>query len=400
MRILYLHSVATFGGSSKSLIELFSCLLKFGVEGVVLAPRGSACNAFLKAGLEVNPVRGLSQFDNTRYGYYRRLRWLILLRELFYLPYSIMAIWRLRNERFDILHINDVTLLPLGILAKKLLDLPMVVHVRSLQCLPDSNWRTKLINRWLSYYADAIIPIDHSVANTLDKALSVNIIHNGLRINTLAPSQGRMNYSEQPVRVGFLGVLIPLKGIYELVEAMRILKNRGVIAECIVVGEAPRELRGIQGWLMRKLGFVRNVREELDQLITQYGLRQHVQFLGFVEDVHVLYPTLDILCFPSHLNAAGRPVFEAAFYEIPSVIAVNAPFPDTVLHKQTGLAIPEPLPELIAAAIQRLVEDKELRLALGRRARTWAIENFSIETSTAQMLDVYHRLLEPHARGY
>lgn len=395
MHVLYLHPAAAFGGASKSLIELFTLLHKSGVEGTVLTPPGSASAAFAKAGLTVRVVQGLSQFDNTRYGHYRRLRWLILLRELFLLPFSLFALWRLRHVRFDLVHINEITLLPLGILAKRLLRIPMVVHVRSLQRKADGDWRTRLVNAWLRNYADAVVAIDHTVANTLGRNLQVRIVHNGLKINTGAHGQTNIErVANDPMRIGFVGVLIPLKGVYEFVEAARILKERAIHVECFIAGENARELSGIKAWLLRQLGFARNVRAELQTLIEHYGLQQQVRLLGFVEDVRFLYPRLDILCFPSHLNAAGRPVFEAAFYSIPSVVAVTDPMPDAVVHGVTGLAVPTPDPVLIADALQRLASDADYRLTLGRQACVWADENFSIENSAASMHEIYSNLLE------
>jgi glycosyltransferase involved in cell wall biosynthesis len=388
LRILFLHPAATFGGASKSLIELFGRLRAFGVQATVLTPGGSVCQAFAKAGMDVRKVRGMSQFDNTRYGYYRGLRWIILLRELFLLPFSIAALWRLRHERFELLHVNDVTLLPLGILAKYLLCIPMVVHVRSLQRPPGIGLRTKLVNVLLRRYADAVVPIDHTVAATLSQDLPLSIVHNGLNIEVSTQAPWHRS-AEEVVRVGFLGVLIPLKGVYELIEAMRILKDRKVQIECLIAGENARELSGLKAWTLRKLGFAHDVRADLEQMIEKYDLQGHIQLLGFVEDVRLLYPRLDILCFPSHLDAAGRPVFEAAFYSIPSVVAVANPVPDAVLHEVTGLAIPRPDPELLADALQRLTENSEYRLTLGRQARTWAEENFAIEANALLMHRVY-----------
>lgn len=393
MRILYIHPSGTYGGASKSLIELFSVIRRCGIEGTVLTPAGSAVGAFFDAGMSVVPVWGLSQFDNTLYGHYRRLRWLILFRELIFMPGSLWAIWRIRSEQFDVLHVNEVTLLPLAIVAKKLLRLPMVVHVRSLQCSPTSGLRTRILNRLLARYADAVVPIDNTVASTLKKCQNVEVVHNGLRMEVTQISDEKTSQKNAcTVRVGFMGVLIALKGIYELIEAMRILKSRGVDIECIVVGENARDLRGIRAWALRKLGFARNVRGDLEQMIHEYGLENQVRLLGFVKDVRAIYPTLDILCFPSYLNAAGRPVFEAAFYSIPSVVAVKDPFPDAILHEKTGLAISKPDPELIADALQRLAQDGTLRQTLGREAKIWAVQNFSIENSAEAMLKIYRKL--------
>ncbi|MBW8126357.1 MULTISPECIES: glycosyltransferase family 4 protein [Pseudomonas] len=392
MRVLYLHPAAAFGGASKSLIELFICLRALGVDGTVLTPDGPVCGAFAKAGMDVRKVNGLSQFDNTRFSHYRRLRWIILLREIYLLPFSVAAIWRLRHEKFDLLHVNEVTLLPLGIVAKWLLRVPMLVHVRSLQRAPDSGFRTRLVNAWLRRFADAVVPIDHTVAATLAAGLPLSIVHNGLGIENDIQDSSSQN-AGKPVRVGFLGVLIPLKGIYELIEAMRILKARNVNIECLIAGENARKLTGLKAWTLRKLGFADDVRANVERMIGDYGLQNQVRMLGFVGDVRSLYPQLDILCFPSHLDAAGRPVFEAAFYSIPSVVAVANPVPDALVHEVTGLAIPRPDPELLADALQRLAEDHALRQALGRQARQWAEENFAIKANAELMHSVYLRLL-------
>jgi len=390
--VLYLHPAGAYGGASKSLIELYQILRKDGVRAMVLTPSGSAAAAFAEAGMSTITIPGLSQFDNTRYGHYRGVRWLILLRELAYLPLSLLAIWRLRRHRFDVLHVNEVTLLPMALFAKRLLGLPMVVHVRSLQCEPNYSRRSKLFGYWLKQHADAVIAIDCTVAQTLDSTLPLNIVHNGLGVVHSGHNNKAPCLQGQPLRVGFMGVLIALKGVYELVDAMRILKGRSVDIECVIAGANAREVHGVRAWALRKLGFARDVRTELEQLIHRHGLERQVRLLGFVKDVHAIYPTLDILCFPSYLNAAGRPVFEAAFFGVPSVVAIDDPLPDAVVHGETGLAIPRPNPELIADALQSLAQNDEFRMALGRRAQTWALELFSIENSAAAVLRIYQQL--------
>lgn len=392
MRVLYLHPAGAFGGASKSLIELYRQLAGQDVSGTVLTPGGSAQAAFAAAGLDVRTVQGLSQFDNTRYGYYRRVRWIILLRELFLLPFSLLALWRLRRRPFDVIHVNEVTLLPLGIIAKRLWRVPLVVHVRSLQRKPGCGRRTGWVNALLRRHADAVVAIDQTVAATLEADLPLTVIHNGLSVEASAPGLPKSHEGE-PVRVGFLGVLIELKGIFELVEAMRILKQRGVNIRCLVAGENARELSGLKAWVLARLGFGRDVRAELEALIERYELHRHIELRGFVADVRTLYPELDILCFPSHLDAAGRPVFEAAFYSIPSVVAVADPVEDAILHEVTGLAVQTPDPVLIADALQRLAEDDALRRKLGQQAKAWAERTFDIRTNASRMHTLYSQLL-------
>lgn len=392
MDVLYLHPAGAYGGASKSLIELYQVLSEHGVRGTVLTPKGTAAVAFANAGMATVVVPGLSQFDNTRYGHYRGLRWLIMLRELAYLPISLLVIWRLRRRRFDVLHANEITLLPLALFAKKILGLPLIIHVRSLQCEPKSNRRSWLLNRWMRQYVDAVVAIDQTVARSLDENIELNIIHNGLGVIPSGHHRTEPRSASKPIRVGFMGVLGALKGVYELVDAIRILKGRGVDIECVIAGENARELSGFRAWLLSKLGFARNVRMDLETLIKQHGLESQVRLLGFVKNIDAIYPTLDILCFPSHLNAAGRPVFEAALFGVPSVVAIDDPLPDAVVHGQTGLAVPRPDPELIADAIQTMANNEEFRMALGRGARKWALEQFDIQSSAVTVLRIYREI--------
>jgi glycosyltransferase involved in cell wall biosynthesis len=398
-QILYLHPASAFGGASKSLIELYNCLKRMDVKGEIITPKGASSQAFIKAGMKVNTIQGLSQLDNTRYGYYRQLRWIILLREIFYFPQSIYALLKLRKHNFDLIHINEITLLPLGILAKFILKLPMIVHVRSVQRTSGYGWRTRLISYWLHCYADAVIAIDETVAESLPKGLPISVIHNGIQLNGYKSYNSTKTLeNDQSTLVGFLGVLIPLKGIYELVEAMRILKQRRVPVKCLIAGENARTLSRFTEWIFRKLGFSQNVRSDLEKLIVDYGLQDVVELAGFVSDVGSIYHRLDILCFPSHLNAAGRPVFEAAFFGVPSIVAISNPKSDALLHEVTGLAIPKPDPVLIADAIQLLVSDKNLRKQMGTKAIDWAIENYSIQNSAAAVYKIYQQLIDNRNR--
>ncbi|MEW9902627.1 glycosyltransferase family 4 protein [Pseudomonas putida] len=397
MNVLYLHPAAAFGGASKSLVELYALLHQEGVRGTVLTPEGAVCKSFADAGLQVHAVRGLSQFDNTRYGYYRKIRWIIPLRELFLLPSSLLGLWRLRHRSFDLIHINEITLLPLGLVARWLFRVPLVVHVRSLQRKPGEGRRTRWVNTLLRRYADAVVAIDHTVAATLAADLPLSVIHNGLKISQPA-LVCRERSDDGVVSVGFLGGLIPLKGIFELVESIHILKRRGVRIQCLIAGENARQLSGLKAWVLGKFGFARDVRSELEEIIQREQLADQVKLLGFVGDVRSLYPQLDILCFPTHLDAAGRPVFEAAFYSVPSVVAVANPVPDALLHEVTGLAVPTPDPELIADALQRMAESPQWRRELGRQAKVWAEQNFSIEANAALMLELYRQIHSSRTR--
>jgi glycosyltransferase involved in cell wall biosynthesis len=388
--ILYIHHVGAFSGASKSLVEFAKVYVAQGFVPTVICPRGPVVNFFAKNGFCIVPTVGVSQVDNTRYGHYRGLRWLILLRELLYFPLSLQAIWRARRlGRYRLVHINDATLLPLGVLAKMWLRVPLVVHVRSLQADAAKGRMSRVVNRLLAKYADAVIAIDETVRRTLPADLAVDVVHNGLAVNDRPAAKDKGGF-----RVGIIGVLLKLKGVYEFAEAARILlKERRIEAEFLIVGENARSMNGIEGWLLSKLDFAHDVRADLDSFIERHGLRSHVKLTGFVGDVQAIYRTLDVLCFPSYLDAAGRPVFEAAFFEVPSIVAVRDPLPDTIVHGETGLCIDGPDPIALADAIEHLYRNPDDRRRMGKNARKLAENNFDVSTNAGKIMSIYERVL-------
>ena len=390
IRVLVLHASAAFGGASKSLVEMLGGIAREDLSVTVLAPRGLAAERFRSAGMEVVEIAGLSQFDNTRNSFYRGLRWIVLLREIALLLPTLWALWRLRGRGFDLIHANEITLAPVGVLAKIMLRQPLVVHVRSLQRSPSASRRAKWLFGLIRRHADAVVAIDEAVKRTLPADLPMRVVHNTLSLQTVA----RNEPPAERMRVGFVGNFLPFKGVHEFVQAAALCRDRRLPVEFIIVGDNTRVLRGPLGWLLGKLGFARDLRRELEDYVRANRLDDIVRFTGFIDDVHAIYARLDVLCFTTHLDAPGRPVIEAAFFGVPSVVAVRHPQPDTIVHGETGLCIDTASPVLIADAIERLHRNPGDRARMGEGARRLARSNFDRVRNAAAMLAIYRQILQ------
>jgi glycosyltransferase involved in cell wall biosynthesis len=211
------------------------------------------------------------------------------------------------------------------------------------------------------------------------------VVHNGLRVRNAA----RDTDTSRPFRVAIVGLLLRLKGVYEFLEAARLCRERGLTAEFWIVGENARKLTGVGGKVVQMLGFAADVRSDLEAEIRAHGLEDTVKLIGFVDDVASIYRQIDVLCFPSYLEAAGRPVFEAAWFGVPSIVAVKDPLPDTVVDGETGLCIPDPDPQALADAITRLHDDPVARERLGAGARRLAERYFDPEKNAVRVLEIY-----------
>ncbi len=389
LRVLYLHPFAAFGGATKSLAEMFAALPAASVRGTVICPPGVAADSLRAAGLEVITARGVAQWDDTRFGHYRRARWLILLREVALWPATILALRRAAHEGdYDLIHSNEITALLPGLLARRMLRAPLLVHVRSLQRGSGGGRISGWLQRLLRTRADAVVAIDEAVRRTLPADLTVHVIHNGMKVPAELPPRASLG----TFCVGIIGVLHRSKGVYELLEATRLLRDRGVEVRVLVVGENVHRLSGLRGWLLRKLDFARDVRGELEAYVALHGLKEFVEFTGFVPDIRPIYSRTDAVCFPSHLDAPGRPVFEAALFGLPTIVAMQNPTRDVIVSGETGLCIDHPTPIAIADAIQALAQDRPRARRMGEQARRMALERFESRVCASKMLALYRKV--------
>lgn len=403
MKVLYLHMIGAFGGASRSLYEAVRAFPDGAVEARFVTPRGSVTRFFSEIG-EVAEASGLSQFDDTRYSYYRGLRWLVLAREIVRIPATIAAI-REAHRRWgcvDLIHVNEFTGLLPWWLARRWFGVPVVVHVRSVARNAPRSLRSRLVNWMFLTKAEAVVAIDHTVRASLPHDLAVDIIHNAFSVAAAGGGAPPVRLRPASFKVGFVGNLLRVKGIHELVEAARITRDQGLDIEFIIVGDDARSSRGLLARLLKLTGIGQDARADVEAAIDAYGLRDRVHLTGFTTDIAGAYRSMDVLCFPSHYDAPGRPIFEAAFLGVPSIVAVNDPKPDTLIDGVTGIAVPPRDSSRLAAAIAALANNRALAQDMGWAAQTMAIENFDAKRNAAALLDVYRRCIakrRPPANG-
>ena len=398
LRVLYLHMIGPFGGASRSLFEAVGAFPAGAVQPLFVTQRGSVSRFFSRLG-EVIESRGMSQFDDTRYSRYRGVRWLVLLRELGYLPFTVAALAKAKRrwQRVDLIHLNEFTgLVPL-LIARRLFDAPALVHVRSVAAADTRSRRTRWVHRTLRRDARAVVAIDETVRESLPDDLPVDVIHNAFSPQAASGHDDALEKRLRALRpesfkVGFVGNLLRVKGIHELVEAARITRERGLDVEFLVVGDEVAPSRGVKARLLKSLGLAQNVRAEVEAALDREGLRERFHLLGFSAEIGRAYDKMDVLCFPSHYDAPGRPIFEAAFFGVPSIVAVRKPRADTLVDGVTGIAFPPGDAVALADAIERLARDRAGTARMGQAAREMAERTFDVTANAGALLAVYRRV--------
>lgn len=399
LRVLYIDGDGPFGGSSRSLFEVISGMPAHAVEPHFVATHGTALDFYKRVAKDLVVTRGITKLDNTRYSYYRGRRWLVLLREAFHLPFTVAALLQAKRRwgRMDVIHVNELAYILPGMIAKRLFDAPLVVHVRSMQRVEERSWRCRWFNDKLKHGADVVVAIDENTRSTLPPSLPVTVIQNAFAARrSPQPDTAFLQKLERlrpdSMKVGFVGNLHHSKGVFDLLEAAKQVKAAGRKVDFVIIGGTTINDRGVAAWALTQAGLAQNVQAELHELVAREGMADCFHLLGPTLDIKSAYDRMDVLCFPSHFDAPGRPVFEAAFSAVPAIVAVRNPRPDTLVDRETGIAIPGREPHKLAEAILYFADNPQEVRRMGANAQRLAEANFDPEKNARKLLAEYRRV--------
>ncbi len=201
----------------------------------------------------------------------------------------------------------------------------------------------------------------------------------GVNIRRFAPAPE--NLEGVPVVTLVSRMLWP-KGIGELVEAARILRERGVPVKVQLVGVPDSTSRV----------------SVPEQQLADWNAEGIVEWLGHRDDIPDLWHQSNIAILPSYYREGiPRSLLEAAACGRAIVTTDMPGCREIVEHGRNGLLVPPRDAQAIAAAIQQLVEDPGLRQRMGAVGRVRVEKEFSEEYIVEQTLAVYQRLVGDRA---
>jgi glycosyltransferase involved in cell wall biosynthesis len=180
-----------------------------------------------------------------------------------------------------------------------------------------------------------------------------------------------------PITVMLASRLLWDKGIAELAEAMRLLQQRGVACRCCLIGE-PDD------------GNPASVPKHWLEARVAEGV---LEWWGFRDDMPEVLRQAHIACLPSYREGMPKFLLEASAAGLP-LVATDVPgCRDIVQPGINGLLVPPRDPAALADALQKLIEDAELRVRLGTQARAIAEGRFGSERIAVSVKAVYQELL-------
>lgn len=174
------------------------------------------------------------------------------------------------------------------------------------------------------------------------------------------------------IRVLFLGCLERFKGLYDLLEAVAILKSDPETPpfELLLAGDGSQ-------------------RAAAEEFVRQRGL-ENVRFLGWVrgDDKLSLLSSSQVFVLPSHTEGLPNAMIEAMAAALPVIVTPVGSIPDVIQDGRNGRIVPPADPTALSRVLGEVLLDSTARRRLGSAALDEALRRFTVERASERLVSL------------
>jgi len=223
------------------------------------------------------------------------------------------------------------------------------------------------------------------------------IAYCGINPEWFYPPGPKPESAGRPYRIVSSGRLVEKKGFAYLIDACRILADRGEHFECVIGGSG--ELENALKTQVERLGLTDRV------TVTGKALLQE-KIIEFMHGGDV-YALPCVWASDDDVDGLPQMLMEAMACGLPAISTRLVGIPDLIRHKETGLLVEPNNARELADAIARFMRDPPLAARLAKAGREWVHEKFNLKNSLEPLIERFrqrlglpsHRKPESHARN-
>lgn len=304
---------------------------------------------------------------------------------------TLFKIWIFfRREKPDIVHLVTIKPYLYGGIISRLISVPCLVSaVSGLGTLfVSDNFKSKFLRFFLypiykfafNHFNQKIIVQNKDDLRLLEEwgVLNPNKVKllkgSGVKLENFV----NLNEPDGVPTICFAARLLRDKGVYEFVNAAKVLKEKGIEARFLLAGDL--DISNPTGLNHEDLNIIKK--------------EGYVEILGYYKDIPKLYNQSHIVCLPSYREGLPKGLIEAAAASR-AVVTTDVPgCRDVIIPNKTGLIVPVKNSEKLANAIHWLINHPKERAAMGRAGRELAEKEFLIEKIVQHHLDIYNDLIK------
>lgn len=290
-------------------------------------------------------------------------------------------------RRYDVVHTHSAKAGALGRVAAHRADVPRIVH--TYHGFPFHEFQNPLrkaayiaIERRLAAITDAVLAIGSGVATeALRRGLATP-----LTLRTIAPvveavtvpktaesraaARAALGISDGTLVIGTVGRIDYQKAPEHLITAIARLRHQDAMAVWIGSGPGLAEAR---------------------ELVRRAGLLDRFVFAGERSDVAGLLPAFDVFAMASRYEGLPCAVVEAMRCGVPVVATAVNSLPDLVVPGESGVLVPPGRPDLLAVAIDGVLDDPRAADRMVAQGRVLAGGTFDAERLAEVLDQVYSK---------
>jgi glycosyltransferase involved in cell wall biosynthesis len=185
----------------------------------------------------------------------------------------------------------------------------------------------------------------------------------------------------KPIHLLFLSNLIASKGVWEVLEACCILKNKKLPFQCTLAGG---------------IGDI-NV-SEIQNFISNNNLYNEIQYIGKVSGQNKFdtFQKADVFLLPTFYHNECFPlvILEAMQFGIPIISTHEGAIPEMIEEGINGFLIPKNNAMAIASSIEKYIENKNLILEQGKNNKLKYQEKYQLEVFEKNLIKILNKLAQ------
>lgn len=167
---------------------------------------------------------------------------------------------------------------------------------------------------------------------------------------------------------------VPRKGHWVLVQALALLKRRGLAPAVVLFGQGP-------------------MREHVAALAESTGVGGQIRFAGFRDDLHKWLGAFDFSVHPALKEGLGVAALQAGAAGLPVAGGRAGGIPEVIEDGETGILCPPGDAGALARSVTTLLRDPEGAREMGTRARKRIESRFSVDAMVEGNLKVYREVV-------
>ncbi len=200
----------------------------------------------------------------------------------------------------------------------------------------------------------------------------------GIDSELFHPKQKKPKAQDEPLTIGYVGRLMPAKGLLVLIEALAKIKSENW--RFLVVGDGERKA-------------------VMQEKLAEHGLLERTEFIGAIpyHETPEYFHKMDVLIVPTRTTKKireqfGRVIIEAMACEVPVIGSSCGAIPEVIAD--AGLIFPESDTDALAVQIGRIIKDEGLRQKLAVAGGKRVLENYTWEYAAEQIYSAYLKVLD------